>query len=257
MSYVFFYSSEGESDASLASVISSACFDVDATIEDSYGGSGAWKNLISSPADGASQSDYDFTNNVMTFNGTVGDQAAYWTNPTTSGNFQLSTNTTLTANLHQAASTQDWWLCFAFRKPTGSGGNYLAATRISSRGVLIRDAGFGSPEFSFLQQNSGGSVTLNSGSTWFTDDADNIGIISYDASADTTRFWLNSTTSVSDAGAPASGTDAANAAMRLFSFADATARFYHASMGNELLDDTKASDIISFLETRHGRDYTP
>lgn len=57
---------------------------LDAANAASWSGSGAWANIVASPADGADQTDYDFNpaggGNAPTFNGTVGggSSAEYW-----------------------------------------------------------------------------------------------------------------------------------------------------------------------------------
>lgn len=43
--------------------------------------------------------------------------------------------------------------------------------------------------------------------------------------------------------------------MQLFPTSDTTDRFYHASMGNEYLDDTKAAALTAFIETRQNRNF--
>lgn len=72
---------------SMKDIVSSCCFDLDATISASYSGTGqTWANLVASPNDGANQTDYDFwlgadntaTTNDPTFNGTAGDSGAFW-----------------------------------------------------------------------------------------------------------------------------------------------------------------------------------
>jgi len=66
----------------------------------------------------------------------------------------------------------------------------LVQTRTNTNGILIREAGGGSPEFNVQQQNSGAMNIFHSGSTWFPDDTDCIGILSYDASAQQMSFGL-------------------------------------------------------------------
>ena len=70
----------------ISSAFPSAVFDLDATSSASYSGGQVWKNLISSPADGSSQTAYDFnrggssssSTDDPTFVGTPGTKQAYW-----------------------------------------------------------------------------------------------------------------------------------------------------------------------------------
>ena len=82
-----YFESAPEGPASLQSVIASCCCDLDATVAESYNGLGqTWSNLVVSPADGTSQTDYDFylggtsgsdaTDPIFT--GTPGDSGAYF-----------------------------------------------------------------------------------------------------------------------------------------------------------------------------------
>ncbi len=71
----------GASYNDLSSIVAAACFDLDATIEDSYSGSGDdFKNLVPSPADGAGQTEYDFARAAgaagPVFTGTAGSSDA-------------------------------------------------------------------------------------------------------------------------------------------------------------------------------------
>jgi len=57
---VGYFGSAGGDAVSIQSVVSSACFDLDATQPASIGTANEWKNLVAVPADGAGQTDYDF-----------------------------------------------------------------------------------------------------------------------------------------------------------------------------------------------------
>lgn len=251
----------------LDSIESSTCFDLDATLSDSYDGtSQTWANLVASPADGSSQTDYDFwvgfdgTSDSFepTFNGTAGDAAAYWT--TDGGDFfQLKgSNTTLLENMHQTASTQDWWMMFAYRTsaaalPTGLN---FAKTRTSGNGYQLNNAGSSSPEFRDVQRNTGGTTIRDSGVNYQTASTETVVIFSMDASAQELKFWINSDTeTASDTVAFSSGTAAAGIAMRLWDLGDSDIRIYHTSMGNALCDNTMAAALRAQLAIRHNRSY--
>ena len=92
----------------MGDVVSSAVFDLDARISDSYGGTGTtWTNIEPTPADGEAQSDYDMTLVSMTFNGTVGDAAANFES-TGTGYAQVASNTTFLENMHKTTGGNAW-----------------------------------------------------------------------------------------------------------------------------------------------------
>lgn len=89
----------------LDGVETSTCFDLDATIADSYTSGQTWANLVETPADGASTSDYNVwlgddgsaTATDPTFTGTAGDSGAYFA--TDGGDTFRFKNTTTNAPL--------------------------------------------------------------------------------------------------------------------------------------------------------------
>ena len=68
------------STAGLDSVLASTVFHVDAARSASYPGTGTtWANLVTAPADGGLQEDYNFTlHGGLTFTGTADDAGAYF-----------------------------------------------------------------------------------------------------------------------------------------------------------------------------------
>lgn len=256
----------GEGDTSIQSIIPSAIYDVDATQLASYNGTDThWRNLVPTPADGAAKADYDFMLGTTsgadtddpTFNGTAGSQAAYWTFSDTADCFQLPANTTLTANLHQAASTQDWSLAFFYKTGVADLSQLeLAATRISSAGIRLRqDAFSSSPEINFFQQNSGGTASGNSGTTYVTLSSETFVVITFDASTGEMKFYVDGAAVVTTTVTYAAGTTAANQALKLFNLMPSDYRVYAASAYNTVISASDVTSLKSFMETRHGRTY--
>lgn len=257
----------------LDSVISSAVCDLDATISASYSGSGTnWANLIASPADGASQPQYDFTVTGATFTGSAGDTAAYWL---MDGNDYFvhavaDSNTPLFRDMAENGSGNAWWVAMAFRPVTGSNVSYWGnGSGTGDVGMSWFANGLGD-NIRVDQYSGSGTDTINNESNALSNGTDTVVIISVDMNATTNnvRSWVNTTTALQNGnvwdtnsadtngifmiGARSDNTDTANDIV-----ANGT-RIYHFSCGNEFLTDAKAADIFAHLETRHSpRDYTP
>lgn len=263
--------SGGEGGSYLDTVLTSVCCDLDATVAGSYNGSGQlWKNLTASPADGASQSDYDFhlgadataSTDDPTFTGAAGDMAAYWSFD--GGDFfeLAGSNTSFLESLHKTTGGTDFWMAVAFQN--GASTSYNIFTQADTP---FTDAGFkfgaNGAERINLQQEAGGAGTFKNSTGSFTDGADTLLIVSYDESVDQVSFWINSATAETVSYIFDTGTAAATSVARIGAAGDGGGKFpnntrlYHFSMGNEFLDNTKAAALITHLEARHGRDYTP
>lgn len=261
------------SSSYLDGVLASTCFDVDATIAASYGGSGqTWANLIASPADGAAQTAYDFylgangtaTTDDPTFTGTAGNAAAYFS--LDGGDyFKLKgANPTLLNNLHKTTSGNAWWLAFAFQTgPSITQDTFFATADASfDHGIEMRIEG--SPRKLVLRQFNGTSTAaFTPTSEVSAASTDYLVIFSYDKDTNTIRFWNRSTTKESATltlNTDTSSADSAAVYATNTALADSLAsgyRMYGLYGGNAFIDNTEAAAIFAHLEARHARDYTP
>ena len=272
--------SGGEAGGSsyLDGVISSVCCDLDATISGSYGGSGqSWANLISAPADGSAQTDYDFylgsdastSTNDPTFTGTADTPSAYFS--LDGGDYFTCTTSSGTilqrANMTSGTGCGPCWFAFAFQ--LGAINTNIAFFGNTGNTVSpgIRFLMNATENLRLLQggDSSGFNQPVIPDGTW-TAANDYLLLITMDSTnAGNEKYWVNSTTGSSWAASytPSTSTSEPSNAMRIgtdpstaFVMPNNT-RLYHFSCGNELLDDTKAAAIFAHLETRHSRDYTP
>ncbi|MBU0800813.1 MAG: hypothetical protein KKA05_07385, partial [Alphaproteobacteria bacterium] len=249
----------GGGPADLATVLASTVFDLDATITDSYAGTGTvWHNMIISPADGAAQTDYDFyrgngasSNTYPTFNGSAGSAAAYWS--CDGGDYfalQSGTNTAFLNNLHKTTGGTDWWFAFTTRQPDGPARIFFAtAEGATQNGIRLL-----STTTELLTSGQGNGATFNNATgPAFPVDTDNIVIISHSHSIGKTRFWLNSATATEVT--QAYNTTIANPANPAVIGAETDfgspmingSRIYSVAMGNEFLDNTQVAALIAHM----------
>lgn len=264
----------------LDGVLDSVCCDLDATIEDSYGGSGqTWANLIASPADGADQTDYDFylgddggATADPTFTGSAGDAAAYFALNGSQyfSSKDFSAMPTL-YNMHKSgASGSQWWIAMALNPnttgvwcPWGSGEE---GADVGAYGYMDVNGNRA------LYTCKGGSFGYAGETAAANDSArtqDILLIVSVDLTATTNnvRFWTVSATS--QLVSFDFGTLTAEASNSIFAIGatyddgqwqyrlPSGAKIYSFACGNEYLTDEKAALIFTHLEARHSRDYTP
>ena len=253
----------------LDSVLDSVVFDIDATMEDSYNGSGTlWKNLIENPADSELQADYDFTvylDNVD-FVGSAGSAAAYFNlKDAEFGDydfFDLSgVNTDLINALHKTTGGEDFWVALALRHIETTGNRTFFSTQGGPSNQGLRGS-IGNSQDPVLTQRGDSSGVVGSSGEVITD-GELLLIITRNQSTGTTRFYINSLSPINISHSfNATTTDATNK-LRIGSVSSSTnkmpenTRLYHFSMGNEFLDDEKAAAIIAHLEARHNRTYVP
>lgn len=252
----------------LADVIDSVVFELDATDADSYSGSGTtWANLIASPADGAGQTDYDFTNTGYTFNGTAGDAAAYWS--TDGGDYfsSIADQTSFMKKAHKTTGGTDFWMALTFAPSTLTSIQTLLNTAngstVANVGINVQFNATGTWRVARFTGASNSTTNL-SGTTQTV--ANTVIIMSWSANFAEAKYWINSTTTDNTV-APsvaASTLDADSAKTIIGSYQpvplfglQSGGKIYSMAVGNEYLDNTKAAAIISYLETKHSRDYTP
>lgn len=255
----------------LDDVISSVVVDLDATLSDSYGGSGqTLANVIAFPADSSAQTDYDFFRGLTgdastddpTFVGSAGDPAAHFLFD--GGDiFKLvaGSNPSLFKDMHKTTGGPDFWLAVAFRY-VEAGDQTLFVTAFSSNfipQIRIKFSGTDTAEF---RQVGDGSQAIQVTHGTFTTSTDFLLIISHKHSTNKTRFWLNTTTNTEVGQIFKTTTTDPDDTPGLFARGNGgqpmanNTRFYGFYAGNEFLDDTKATDIIDHICTRHNRNYT-
>jgi len=268
----FFFSGSGAASdprlLPLSAIIPSAVFDVDATLEASFDGTGQlWKNLIPAPADGSAQTAYDFwrgstsasQTNDPTFNGTAGDPAAYFSNDGGDAFWLAGALTTFLGRLHR---DQDFTFVTAMQ--TAPSGSPLRSTLFhtglapnTGQGIELQ-GNFSSNDIAVLMAGTSGygHNTLTITNPSFS--ANCMIIMSHKHSTNKTKYWFNTATGT-ERNHTFAAANADAAATRVWlgggGYATAGTRLYNASMFNEYFDDAKALAVIEQLEIRHGRNY--
>lgn len=250
-----------------------AVFELDATLSDSYPGTGqTWSNVIASPADGSDQGEYnaflgdDGTADTSdpTFTGTAGDSAAYFSYDGGDGHFfDHSSLPTMFADMHKGTSGKKWWMTIAFRTPSSLSANATLFDARSVNGTQLLYINFNT-SFRVIINGGDGNTIFNFHVGSVATDTDYLVIVSYDFDNSKLTTWVNSATG-GDLAGQATGTDESGITTAGLmqdtggsqQWPDGT-RLYGFYGGWDVhLDDTKAGEIISLLETRHNRDYTP
>lgn len=272
--------SAGGGSAYLDGVLASTCCDLDATIAASFTSGQTWANLVASPADGASQTDYDFhlgagsgsSTDDPTFTGSAGSQSAYFA--CDGGDFftiktMANCPTFLKAHRTDRAGT---WVCIAFKGPTTTTSNvwWGNSFNAASMGVIGYTAGGPAAKFDIrhLQSNNSATRATLLYNDVGTETDDQIIIMSWDGTSTTSNFrvwWNSATKSEINVSFQTSTTDsdetwrigAGSNSGAADAIVENGSRIYHFSCGNAYIDDASAASIIAHLETRHGRDYTP
>lgn len=253
---------EEPSSPYLDGVIASTVFELDATDTNSYSGTGtAWNNLIASPADGESQAAYNttLTNSAWTFTGTAGDQAAYWAH-STNGRFKISANTDFTNGLHKTTGGTSWWAAFVVEQPSVGQVRLAITAPNTGNGMFLQTTtGTGNTNF-HVAANSFNSLPIISQTptSQFS-----VLVYTFNPSTGDVGLWVNTTTGTFDTDTLTAVTADASTELGIGAYADTVggsssgSKIVSFAMGNEYIDDTKAGLIIGYLETKHGRDYTP
>jgi hypothetical protein len=245
--------------APLSDLVASAVFDVDATIGDSYGGTGqTWANIIA-------DTDYNHTlgNNASpstddpTFTGTPDDPAAYFNFD--GGDRMHWTNglPDLIKQMHRTDIAQDWTLVWAGRSPasggqfpflrTGSGTAASQGVQLSwsaSNGLLYQHYGDAASSFKRTFDVVGA-------------DEDFVLAIGYDHAAGEVTFWSNGAAgeTVSFVLTTATADAATNTIFFAAAFPSNGSRIYAVSGFNEKLSDADFAKVAEHYELRHNRSY--
>jgi len=264
----------GAGHTPMGGIVASCCGDLDATISDSYSGSGqSWLNIETTPSDSASQSAYDFhlgagsgsSTDDPTFTGSAGSQSAYFSLDG-GDHFQLKAFSATQAALwmaHRTDSSNPCWVALAFQTPTGANkGFWGTGWSTGDIGIYNYADEAGATVYSTATGTSDSLVITNSS---FTGGSPSVQIFSMDCNGTTNNFrnWTNTKTGTTQSktwqaqtvdpdsnwqiGASDGGTPVG--------FMLANTRIYACSFGDEFLDDTKAGAIIDEYNLRHNRTY--
>lgn len=249
---------------SLASIVPSCVFDLDATLAASYGGTGqVWANLVPAPADGAAKAAYDFylgaggsiATDDPTFTGAAGSPSAYFM--LDGGDiFQIAGgNTAFIESLHKSTGMSNWWLSLAFRCADQLGNAGMVSTNNSGTaiGSGIR-LNLSATEVPGIFQGDG---TTSIAKTIFpspiTIGSDYVLVASFNGSS--LRTWNNSRIKTAQALTYLTNTAPALSPLKIGVSASSGTRIYAASMGNSYIGDSDVSKIFDAYNARHGRTY--
>lgn len=257
-------------------ILPSCVFDLDATIATSYNGAGGvWNNMIAAPADGASQSAYNFMRGngstgttYPTFTGTADNPDCYWA--LDGGDYftiQNSVNTSYLAGLQRTdipAQAYTMFCALYFTDPDALAIKTVFATSsntatIGVRFIISQDSG----NETLVHYQRGGSANTTSGMPRpvLTPDRHYVIGISRESGGSVTRLWVNDSYSelshtanscTSDTASPFQlGANGASGSR----FSSGT-RIYAVSMFKKFVTNTEAQKIIAAYRKRHKRSYS-
>jgi len=266
--FPFIYASSAPADprlAPLSDIVPSCVFDLDATLEASYDGTGQlWKNLVPAPADGELQTAYDFllgtssspSTDDPTFNGTAGSPAAYFS--LDGGDFfQIAGgNTAFLNKIHRTTDGTPLTVIAAVKTPTsgiihciGSASATLNSLTCQWTSSATRMQMFQAGAVNgFGQSHTGGAANANN-------------FLTYTKNAATDSIGMGANTSTLTSYSPAPNATSANLTEPLrigFGGSGASANglwFYSVAVFNEILDATAIAAVKAQLELRHERTY--
>lgn len=249
------------------SVVAGTVFDLDATIADSYPGSGTTlANLIASPADGSGQTAYDFEivgTTPPVFNGSAGTSGAYFTLTNSGGAFEIPTNTAFLASLHKTTGGADFTFCFVGEVLDATWNNEaIGGTSVSNTENGVRMITTTAENLQLAHHNGTSQVTNTSTTSPKTTGFVFLAV-AYDHTAGEVTYWLSSSTGdVNSFTFNTTTTDATHefclgAVNRTsFTLKNSQWTWKAASMWNKVLSDAEIADVITEYETRHEETYT-
>lgn len=272
-SYVFSnaFAVTARSTSPLSAAVASAVFDLDATLSSSTDlSSQTWTNIITAPADGAAQTDYDLyrgagsgsSTDDPTGTGSANDTAAYWA--LDGGDYwtlKTAANTTFLKNLHKTTGGAPFTFAIAFRTgPVLTAQQVMLGTASASTDTGLHLDISTTQKVVAVQDNTAAASSTTSTAT-LTASTDYLVLIGIDYTADTGAIWINTRTGQTVN--PSSGASVLDPsfAMRIGARGTNSSRFesgtrvYGVYMFNEVLDNTKAGLIYDALNSRHNRTY--
>lgn len=257
--------------APLDSILPSAVFDVDATLSDSYPGSGqVWFNLVTTPSGGSPRAAFDYTmgtsNSVAaddpTFVGVPDDIGAYWSLDGGDGFRGIASLYEYTGRLSTTTTGPDFTVVSALRFQSSALDQRIFATQSNaafSRGISV---GVGSDNKLYLSQYGDSAAVQVALNTTLTPGVDYLCIVACEKATNKVRFWLNNRTGTElsftmNATSYDSLTHAAIGARSAGTaeFLASGTRLYHVALLNGAIGNSDAAKIFNHLNARHGRVY--
>lgn len=261
-------------DVSLQAILASCVFDMDATIESCYAGTGqTFANICEVPADGSGTSDSNLflgasvaeTTDDPAFTGTAGDSGAYFAMD--GGDFfelQLgaATQPDFFKNLARTDQLSGWALAFAIKTPAALGTTYLfdqATANANNVGLTVRFLSGGRVDV-FQSKGSSPQASYIGSNGMVTADTDTLIIITHNKSTNSLVAYINGTKTT---GTLTFNTCAADPSLDTVFMALNTGstpapngtRVYAVSGFASFFSDEDAAALKAAYDARHGRTY--
>ncbi len=261
-------------------IVPSVVFDIDSTSGLSFDGtSQTWANLVATPADGSSQTAYDFLRgsdssasaNDPSFVGSPDTRSAEFSGNGSQYFTIRDGNTTFINNLHRTDFGGSWWAAitgsFVSRSSSVNGqslfgtGGRDSATR---HGMDFGNGFWDTSNKGYFQacgaQGFPGNVSLSGAADICTDNYIFIGL-SYTPSTGAIKIYVGNNAAITAGNSFYASTVNASSPLQVLAggVADAIAysgtKLIGLSMGNALMTDTIAANLRSIYSTRHNRIY--
>ena len=267
--------------SSLQGLIASACMDLTTADTSSYSGSGqTWANLIAVPADGSTQTAYDFylgangsvTSSDPTFNGTPGTGAAYFSMDGGDYFTIAAGNTPLLRDAHKTTGGLPWSIAMVTKITTRSSGtnpNLIFGTggaTAANHGMAVKNGLFSSNVNKISFDTANGSFVAAGDYTTIPNISTStykLLVFTYTPTTRVSKSYSNS--SVPYTVTVSSYTDTTDATNPLQLFAggsgtsDATlppvlngSQVQSVAIFNSVLTDSQVTVLKTFYQTRHG-----
>ena len=253
----------------LSALLASTIYDLDATLAASYGGSGqTWSNLIASPADGALQTDYDYTlgfsaspsTDDPTFTGTADDANAHFSFD--GGDRMVFTNglPDFFKKFHRTDTAQDWTMVFAGKlPPSGSSFPFIRTgnSTAGAQGMQIAWQYSGVPRILLTQYGDAASSNFIETADIPSYGDEFVMGIAYNHTAGEITIWANSSagTRTSFTFNAATADAATNVLFYTTAFPANGSIIRAASAFNAKLSDADFAAVAGHYELRHNRSY--
>jgi hypothetical protein len=260
-------SSGGGGSGSLQDTVASCVFDLDATIADSYPGSGqTWFNLVASPADGSSQDQYDYylgagsgvASDDPTFTGSAGSSSAYFALDS-GDNFTPVSGTipNFVKNMHKTTGGTPTTLIMAMQ--SGAAGYYIGTGPTSGASGYDGVYWYKTDTTLLIDQFGAGSYGRSSLSVT-GDSTPMVLAVAFDYTASTIKRASNARTFTSGTMVKVTATADPFYSFKIGSNGQGaktggSCRIYGIYAFNAILSDAEMDDIMDVLNARHGRTY--
>lgn len=236
-------------------------FELDATLEDSYGGSGkTWADVENSNdfylgEDGAADD-----GDEPTFTGSAGDSGAYFAMDGGDWFALQASNPAIFRDLHKTTGGTSATFLIAFRTPAspGSDGLFSTSGANGTEGFTIRSDGI---DFGLFHFDGSTNTNVKFGS--LSGDTDYLVAVALDFTNGTYKQAVNAASFSSFAISPNATTGDATHNLHIASYGsqivplDNGHRVYGAYCINGIMTDAQLSESVAIIEARHNRTYVP